>query len=86
MVNGLQALPGGGVEVAQDPPRGPGWRGAAAAAAPSAPTAYSPQAAYEEDVRRKPVYDTGDPRKTWADLDDVERSTWIKNPTPRDWT
>jgi len=37
----LQALPGGGVEVAQDPPGGRDGGGAAAAAAPSAPLAYS---------------------------------------------
>lgn len=37
----LQALPGGGVEAAQDPPGGRDGGGAAAAAAPSAPTAYS---------------------------------------------
>lgn len=60
----LQALPGGGVEVAQDPPGGRDGGGAAAAAAPSASTAYSATesttateatASYSEPPQQPPV-------------------------------
>jgi hypothetical protein len=40
------------------------------------------QEAYEEDVRRHPLYHDGTPRKSW---DEVARQSWEKNPTPRDW-
>lgn len=41
--------------------------------------------AYEEDVRRKPTYDDGTPRKTWDKLDRMAQSTWHLNPAPREW-
>lgn len=81
-----------GWNTAIDPPGSPDGRGAAAVAATSTPTAYSAYSAYsareayEEDVRRKPAYDTGHPRIGWHQLGDVERLSWIRNPTPRDWT
>lgn len=43
------------------------------------------QLAYEEDVRRRPFYNDGSPRCDWHSLDDLRRSTWIKNPTPREF-
>lgn len=39
--------------------------------------------AYEEDVRRKPTYHDGTPRKAWSELGEVEQWTWKRNPTPR---
>jgi hypothetical protein len=53
---------------------------------PPTETPHPGQLAYEEDVRRKPAYDTGHPRIGWHQLGDVERLSWIRNPTPRDWT
>jgi hypothetical protein len=41
--------------------------------------------AYEEDCRRRPTYPDGTPRKTWEELADVERSSWDRDPTPREW-
>ena len=41
--------------------------------------------AYREDLARRPNYDDGSPRKSWQELGEVERSTWVKNPTPRDF-
>lgn len=41
--------------------------------------------AYEEDVRRKPTYHTGEPRKTWDELDSVEQWSWNKDPQPREY-
>lgn len=43
------------------------------------------QRAYESELRARPVYHDGKPRKTWAQLGDLERSTWERDPTPR-WT
>ena len=43
------------------------------------------QLAYAEDVRRQPLYHTGERRKCWEQLGDIERDTWRRNPTPRDW-
>jgi hypothetical protein len=34
------------------------------------------QIAYEADVAKRPTYHDGTPRKTWAQLGDLERSTW----------
>lgn len=34
--------------------------------------------AYEADVRRYPTYHDGTPRKTWAQLSDVERWSWTR--------
>ena len=41
--------------------------------------------AYKEDVRRKPTYHNGQPRKQWDDLDAIAQWSWNRNPTPRDW-
>ena len=41
------------------------------------------QAAYERDVKRKPLYPDGKPRRKWEELDEVSRWTWSKNPTDR---
>ena len=38
--------------------------------------------AYEEDVRRKPNYHDGSPRKRWDQLAPEVQNTWNKNPTP----
>lgn len=35
--------------------------------------------AYEADVRRRPTYHDGTPRKTWEQLGELERSTWSKS-------
>lgn len=48
------------------------------------------QIAYEEDVRRKPKYHprydgTVLPRVPWGELGAIERWSWEKNPTPRNW-
>lgn len=43
------------------------------------------EAAYIEDVNRQPNYHDGSPRKSWEQLSEVERSTWVKNPTPREY-
>mgnify|MGYP007071672430 FL=1 len=42
---------------------------------------------YERDVRQNPLYRTGQPRKTWAELPEIIRQSWergatIKQPTP----
>lgn len=41
--------------------------------------------AYEEDVRRQPLYHDGTPRIGWDNLSAQARDSWIKNPTPREW-
>ena len=46
--------------------------------------------AYEEDVARQPRYwpcvdGTRLPRRPWAELGAIERWSWEKNPTPRNW-
>lgn len=43
------------------------------------------QRAYELDVSRAPTYHTGEPRKTWEKLGDVERLSWERNPTARQY-
>ncbi len=43
------------------------------------------QIAYEEDVRRKPLYNNGAPRRHWLDLRAEFRQSWEDDPTPRDW-
>jgi hypothetical protein len=40
------------------------------------------QRAYEEDVRARPVYHDGTARRTWAQLSDLARWSWNKNPYP----
>ena len=42
--------------------------------------------AYHEDLRRRPYYDGGTPRRSWAQLDDHAKASWERNPTPREWT
>lgn len=41
------------------------------------------QLAYEADVKARPNYNDGSPRKSWDDLGTVERKSWERNPTPR---
>jgi len=41
------------------------------------------QQAYEEDVKRFPLYQDGSARKTWRQLDEIEQWSWKRNPTPR---
>lgn len=43
------------------------------------------QIAYEEDVRRKPLYHDGTPRKTWAQLPEWAAWGWERCPTPREY-
>jgi hypothetical protein len=35
--------------------------------------------AYESDVKRKPVYHDGTPRKQWSELSDIERWSWERH-------
>lgn len=50
------------------------------------PSSTTPgQIAYEIDCERKPNYHTGQTRKTWAELGEVERWDWERNPTPREY-
>jgi hypothetical protein len=49
------------------------------------PTITPGEAAYIEDVRRRPNYHTGEPRLTWAQLDAWVKQSWERNPTPREW-
>ena len=44
------------------------------------------ESAYREDVRRRPTYDKGAPRPTWAQLDYHAKVSWERDPTPREWT
>lgn len=44
----------------------------------------TPREAYEEDCRRWPLYNDGGARKSWDDLGALARSSWEKDPTPRD--
>lgn len=46
---------------------------------------YTPQEAYEEDVRRRPNYHDGTPRRAYKDLPENVKDGWRKNPTPREW-
>ncbi len=43
------------------------------------------QLAYEEDVRRRPTYHDGAPRRLWAELPPYTQGTWERNPTTREW-
>ena len=49
------------------------------------PTVTPGEIAYNEDVRRRPTYHTGEPRLTWAQLDAWVKQSWERNPTPREW-
>ncbi len=41
--------------------------------------------AYEADVASQPTYHDGGQRKTWGQLGDIERLSWERNPTPRQY-
>lgn len=41
------------------------------------------QIAYQEDVRRRPTYGDGTPRKSWEELCDVARWSWEREPPER---
>ena len=43
------------------------------------------QIAYEEDCHRRPNYHTGERRREWASLDQWAKTSWERNPTPREW-
>ena len=43
------------------------------------------QRAYETELKARPTYDDGTPRRTWGALPEWARWTWERNPTPR-WT
>lgn len=45
----------------------------------------TPRQAYEEDVRRSPLYNDGTPRRSWDELPDHVRLSWERNPTPREY-
>lgn len=49
------------------------------------PTVTPGELAYNEDLRRQPLYHTGEPRLTWAQLDAWAKQSWERNPTPRDY-
>ena len=36
------------------------------------------QGAYEAELRQRPVYHDGKPRRSWSELDDLARSTWCR--------
>jgi hypothetical protein len=40
--------------------------------------------AYEEDVRRSPLYHDGSPRKAWDQLSEAAQWNWNRDPTPRE--
>lgn len=39
------------------------------------------QQAYEADVKRRPRYHDGTPRKTWAQLSDIAHDSWERVPS-----
>jgi hypothetical protein len=39
--------------------------------------------AYMQDVENMPLYPDGKPRKTWDELPEFAKKSWIKNPYPR---
>ncbi len=41
--------------------------------------------AYEDDVRRCPTYVDGTARDTWEQLSDLARTSWNRDPTPREY-
>ena len=43
------------------------------------------EAAYREDLRRRPYYDDKTLRRSWAQLDDYTKQSWERNPTPREY-
>lgn len=51
----------------------------------TAPPKSPGQIAYEEDLRRKPLYHHGAPRAGWDDLDVAARWSWERSPVARDW-
>lgn len=45
----------------------------------------TPEAAYEADRLAYPFHHDGTARALWADLGDIARESWMRNPTPRNW-
>ena len=46
---------------------------------------YTPEQAYAEDCKRRPLYDDGVQRATWDALSAIAKESWRRNPTPREW-
>ena len=44
------------------------------------------QIAYEQDVEQRPLYHDGRPRRPWEELCAAAKSSWERNPSPRDWS
>lgn len=42
------------------------------------------QVDYEADLKRRPNYHDGSPRKSWDELDDIARWSWEKGAHPLD--
>lgn len=40
------------------------------------------QQAYERDVKRRPTYHDGKPRRSWDQLSEVAKWSWEKGPYP----
>jgi hypothetical protein len=45
----------------------------------------TPEAAYEADRSAMPTYHNGDARPMWKDLGEIAKSSWVNNPTSRNW-
>lgn len=41
------------------------------------------QLAYESELQARPTYADGSARPAWAQLGDIVRQSWERNPTPR---
>lgn len=41
------------------------------------------QIAYEAELKARPTYDDGSPRRTWEQLGPIAQWSWERNPTPR---
>lgn len=54
-----------------------GWDASAVTGELEPPKLYG-QAGYEADLAKRPAYHDGTPRKPWAQLGELERSTWEK--------
>jgi hypothetical protein len=61
-----------------------GWLEGWSVPSPAAPT-LTPEAAYEADRLAHPLHHDGTARALWADLSDIARESWRRNPTPRNW-
>lgn len=51
----------------------------------AAPEKSRGQLAYEEDVRRRPLYDDQTKRPHWSRLRAIARYSWQRKPVPRTW-